>query len=76
MEEASPTTCRDLDASKTIMPFKDFRRVELDRIERHYLGMIYEKTRHNVMEACLLSGLSKTRFYNLLKKHGLSRRRG
>lgn len=56
-----------------IVPFKTFRREKLDWLEREYLIQALERTHGSVREACRLSGLSKTRFYALLKKHSLSR---
>ncbi len=40
--------------------------------ERRYLSGILDQTRGNVVKACTLAGLSRSRFYALLKKYGIS----
>lgn len=40
--------------------------------ERRYLSGILDHTRGNVIKACNMAGLSRSRFYALLKKHGIS----
>ncbi len=41
---------------------------------QHYLEDLLRATRADVTEACRISGLSRSRFYALLKEHGLARR--
>jgi two-component system, NtrC family, response regulator len=47
----------------------DFR----DTMERRYLEQLNHITRNNRKEACRISGLSRTRLFELLKKHDLSK---
>ncbi|MFC1850061.1 sigma-54-dependent transcriptional regulator [candidate division CSSED10-310 bacterium] len=42
-----------------------------DTSERHYLKEVLEATQGNIQEACSITGLSRSRFYALLKKHRL-----
>lgn len=46
---------------------KDFR----DTMEKHYLERLNHVTHGNRKEACRISGLSRTRLFELLKKHRL-----
>jgi DNA-binding NtrC family response regulator len=41
---------------------------------QHYLEELLRTTRSDVTEACRISGLSRSRFYALLKEHGLARK--
>jgi DNA-binding NtrC family response regulator len=41
---------------------------------QHYLEDLLRTTRADVTEACRISGLSRSRFYALLKEHGLARK--
>ncbi len=41
-------------------------------MDRHYLERLLQATQGNRKEACQISGLSRTRLFELLKKHGLS----
>jgi two-component system NtrC family response regulator len=50
---------------------KDFREVEMARIEKDYLASLIRRTNGDVGEACRASGLSRSRLYTLLKKYGL-----
>jgi len=62
--EASPATDPSLN-------LKDFREVEMARIEKDYLASLLRRTNGEVGEACRISGLSRSRLYTLLKKYGL-----
>lgn len=52
--------------------FKEYRQNGLDRIEKEYLVRLISVARGELARALEVSGLSRTRFYSLLKKHGLS----
>ncbi len=52
--------------------FHAFRSGAVDAAERQYLQKLLSATKGNVKEACELSELSKSRLYELLKKHHLS----
>ena len=51
--------------------FAAFRRDLVARGEREYLASLLERARGSVTSAMRLSGLSKTRLYELLRAHGL-----
>jgi len=45
------------------------REAGLAQIERQYLSMLLRNTGGNILEACRISGLSRSRLYTLLKKY-------
>ena len=49
----------------------DFR----DLMERRYLDQLLRQTQGNRKEACRISGLSRTRLFELLRKYGLARQK-
>jgi two-component system NtrC family response regulator len=51
---------------------KDFREAGLARMEKEYLKTLLQRTGGDVGESCRISGLSRSRFYTLLKKYRLS----
>ena len=52
--------------------FPDLRTL-LEQVEKHYCETLMHKVRGNVPEACRISGLSRTRLYERLKKYGIRR---
>jgi two-component system NtrC family response regulator len=48
------------------------REAAIDRVEREYLQDLMSAAGANITEACRLSGLSRSRLYELLKKYGNS----
>ncbi len=52
---------------------QDYRESVYNEAEQQYLQDLMAQADHQVTEACRLSGLSQSRLYALLKKHGLSR---
>ncbi|MFH1154171.1 MAG: sigma-54 dependent transcriptional regulator [Pseudomonadota bacterium] len=57
-----------MDNGGTLPPFKDFR----DQMEHDYLEKLMELTQGRRLDACSVSGLSRTRLFELLKKHSLA----
>ena len=55
------------------LPYKTFRNQALDLAEKAYLKELIAFTRGNITKACNVSGLGRTRLYELMKKHGVSR---
>ena len=53
---------------------KDIREAAADAAEKQYLVELLAATGNNVTEACQRSGLSRSRFYTLLRKHHISAR--
>lgn len=53
-------------------PLKAFRRMMYDQLEHRYLSRLMEKTGADIGAACRISGLSRSRFYDLIKKHGIA----
>jgi len=52
--------------------FKEMRGEIIDRLEREYLNRLTEATHGDIREASRISGLSRSRLYALLKKHGMT----
>ncbi|BBO89040.1 sigma-54-dependent transcriptional regulator [Desulfosarcina ovata] len=52
--------------------FKVFRKKASLKAEKKYLQMLLDDTQHNLEKALEISGLSRSRFYELLKHHELS----
>ncbi len=69
--EATPRAACD---SVGVPPFQTFRDDAYGGIEQRYLREIMMLARKDIKEAIRLSGLSQSRFYALLKKHGISTR--
>jgi two-component system NtrC family response regulator len=71
----SATTGRPADAPPdSQMPsFKTFRETSLASVENRYFSQLMEVTRGNIKQSCAISGISRTRLYTLLKKHGIDR---
>ena len=59
-------------SSQTFPKLRDYREKALTQIETQYLKDLMSHTKGNTKEACKLSGLGKSRFYELLKKHSLT----
>ncbi|SHO52428.1 sigma-54-dependent transcriptional regulator [Desulfopila aestuarii] len=57
--------------SLTLPFFKEYRRLQLSRIEKQYLQRLLAETEGDGELACRLSGLSRSRLYGLLKIHSL-----
>ena len=53
---------------------KEFRRKAVQQAERRYLDDLMQRVQGDVRTACRLAGLSRSRFYDLLKSHDLSSR--
>ena len=55
-------------------PIQQYREAAAAKAEREYLLRLLALTNADTREACRISGLSRSRFYSLLKKHGISLR--
>lgn len=56
---------------KKLSTLSSFREEVVDEAERQYLSELLDRTRGDTQEICRISGLSRSRFYALLKKHNL-----
>ena len=54
--------------SESILPFKEFR----ETMDRQYLTHLVGHTGRNIKEACRISGLSRSRLYELLKEYNIA----
>jgi two-component system NtrC family response regulator len=77
--EQTPTICGLPSATgpeqivfpETLPPFKEYRRQLTADIEKNYLQRLLRETAGDIATACGVSGLSRSRLYDLLKAHGL-----
>ena len=53
--------------------YAEFREQVWQKEEGRYLARILDQTGGNISEACEVTGLSRSRLYALLKRHGLTR---
>jgi len=56
----------------SIANFRDFRREAVDQAEKRYLDDLISVAKGDAKTACEIAGLSRSRFYDLLKKHKIS----
>lgn len=59
-------------AAQPLPRLKDFREQAIARLEKQYLKDLISQTGGNPKEARRISGLGKSRFYQLLKQHNLT----
>ena len=57
---------------ETMLPFKEYRRRLTSDIEHHYLTRLLKEAGNDMVKACAVSGLGRSRLYDLLKIHGLT----
>jgi two-component system NtrC family response regulator len=61
-------------ANKDLPSFKTARRLVVDELEKEYFRHLVEISEGSHQKACEISGLSKARLYELLKKQGIALR--
>ncbi len=61
-----------VDSVDTLPTLKTFRKAAAAKAEKEYLEKLLSFTRGRAREACRISGLSRSRFYELLKHHKIS----
>jgi len=65
---------KDLPDQLSAMPtMREDRYLAVKRQEKRYLQQLLRLSRGDVKKCCEISGLSRSRLYDLLKKHGLSK---
>jgi len=69
-EEPAPEV--DIDPGAALPTIKDFRDQGIARLEKQYLKELLRRTGRNAKEACRVSGLQRSRFYELLRKYDLT----
>ena len=57
---------------KPLTTFKAFRKAAVSTVEREYLCTLLDQTQKSLEKSLDISGLSRSRFYDLLKQHNLS----
>ncbi|MGD9161486.1 MAG: sigma-54 dependent transcriptional regulator [Desulfobacteraceae bacterium] len=67
-------TCSDNKISSYHLPkYKEFRKRAIFDKEKDYLNELISRSNGNIDKACDASGLGRTRLYDLMKNHGISR---
>jgi two-component system, NtrC family, response regulator len=61
-------------SGRNLPTLQERRDAAVAEAERQYLGELIADSRGDIREACRVSGLSRSRLYGLLKKHGISPR--
>ncbi|MFA5515002.1 MAG: sigma-54 dependent transcriptional regulator [Desulfuromonadales bacterium] len=59
--------------TRTLPKLQDYRETVYAEAEKNYLHDLLSQAGDDIAEACRLSGLSQSRLYALLKKHGIGR---
>lgn len=67
-KEKSIEGAESFDESEALPPYRDF----LESLEHRYMQELIAVSQSNIGKATKISGLSRTRIYELLKKHDLS----
>jgi two-component system NtrC family response regulator len=60
-------------APESLAPLQEIRDAAIEGIERQYLADLLALTGANIKNACRISGLSRSRLYELMKKYGISK---
>jgi two-component system, NtrC family, response regulator len=66
------TPLEDCGGNAILEPLKQIRKNAADRAEKEYLKELLSVVGADFQHACKMSGLSRSRFYELLNKHGLA----
>lgn len=69
---AGVSAAKDSDYPKTFPSLRDFRIDATAKAEKQYLQDLISSNKSNISEARRISGLSRSRLYELLKKHKIS----
>lgn len=72
MDIKDGTRGTDFSTDEPLPPFKEYRIRLLEDGEKRYFARIVSLSGGNIKEACRLSGLSRSRLYFFLQKHGVS----
>ena len=67
MEDAFPETT----AIEDFPSLKSAREEAVRQCEKRYLGRLLARTGGDIKKCCSIAGLSRSRFYDLLKKYNL-----
>jgi two-component system NtrC family response regulator len=62
-------------AGSGLVTLKAFRETAMQRMEKEYMVRLLEETQGDLTEMIRISGMGKSRIYELLEKHGLSLRK-
>ncbi|MCX5919583.1 MAG: sigma-54 dependent transcriptional regulator [Deltaproteobacteria bacterium] len=73
LEDKGPEESPASPSPQSFPPIHEIRTRVLEEAEKKYLHDLLSFTRGNISEACRISGLSRSRFYLLLKKHKISK---
>ncbi len=68
-----PATSKKSNKPKQVSTFRKYKEEGIAMLERRYLEALISQTNGDIKEACIISELSQSRLYGLLKKHKISR---
>ncbi len=71
LDQAAPASPGEVFPA-ALTTFKAFRRAALEKAEKQYLYALVQASGNNVDNALRISGLSRSRFYELLKQHKMT----
>ena len=63
------TSQREKQHDEHVLTYREYA----ENNEKNYVADLISKNRGNIKNACSISGLSRSRLYALMKKHGISR---
>ncbi|OGR34244.1 MAG: Fis family transcriptional regulator [Desulfovibrionales bacterium GWA2_65_9] len=63
----------DMGSATSLPTFKEFRKALVDNADKAYLKRLLELSGGSLKQACVIAGLGRTRLYNLLKDHGITK---
>lgn len=66
-----PSTANNPDELDILPTFKEYRKLYQQDMEGRYLQRLMSESSCNIVVACRISGLSRSRLYDLLKSHSL-----
>jgi two-component system NtrC family response regulator len=71
--EAPPSPLSPLSPDAELPSFKAYKQEVAAQAEQTYLRRLMKRSQGNIARACAISGLGRTRLYDLLKEHGIDR---
>ncbi|WP_415713547.1 sigma-54-dependent transcriptional regulator [Maridesulfovibrio sp.] len=66
-----PLDLAEPESDGMLSSLKEFRQAELDKIEFSYIAKLVSHSSGKASKACKIAGISRSRLYQLLRKHGL-----
>lgn len=71
---ARPAEATPFDAARPLPPLQAFREKMIEKAETQYLNTLLSNAGGNMSNACTTAGISRSRLYELMKKHAIAAR--